>query len=722
MAKIDIGDTQVEIPMEDMWATEATQRRIEHLLHTEAKKSTRKKYKDLFGDVNDPKSLVGGVDRTSKQFSKLTKAVDAQETVYQAATEAATGFVDSILKSTGKLNDANSMIGGFTNAIAGVSALTGPAGIAFAAITKFAGAVDQTALDYMATLSPSLYGLTQAGFDAETSIVDLDMRAREARMSIEQLTGSVLESRVGLLRFGQGLDQGVEYFRSAIDEISTANDYQMERLGIGLEDIIASTQSVIEINRRTGLLSGQDLATVTTQLVKNYRILGELTGASIDEQREALMDEMRDQRFMARILQLRQEGRKEEAMVLLQMVGSARSVSKDYANYIKEVSSEFGDVTSAQSALFGEYFDIDGSIKQSVTDILSGRVNKDFVNQLITGQTEMLARALDDPELLGVAQIGFVEGGGNPLSELLERAVGDLAQYIDRDLTEELGAAATNTEELLENTQGFNQEMATLQGRLDDVFDETSANMIAIADAAGVFNRALEGLDLLVTGIDNLFGDDKTMLERGLGALQTVGEVTIMKPARVLIDLGEGAINALAQDTADKGLANDKIIIEEMDRIAPYYKWKDGSLDLVDPTPRQFGGNLFAGMTALVGEAGPELISMGSSFGEVLNNSTTTDIMSAAAGIVEALKGDVAAGGDLMSGTGLSKTMSAIESSAPMLESSMSKLGQDTMSKLGQDMQQQSVDLLNRIANDNSDIKKLMTRLLPKAMSGNGYF
>lgn len=716
MAKIDIGDTQVEIPMEDMWATEATQRRIEHLLQMEAKKSTRKKYKDLFGDVNDPKSLTGGVATASKQFGKITKTVSAQETVYQAATEAATGFVDSILKSTGRLNDANSMIGGFTNAIAGVSALAGPAGIAFAAITKFAGAVDQTALDYLSTLSPSLYQLTQAGFDAETSIVDLDMRAREARMSIEELTGSVLESRVGLLRFGQGLDQGVEYFRSAIDEISTANDYQMERLGIGLEDIIASTQSVIEMNRRTGLLSGQDLATVTTQLVKNYRILGELTGASIDEQREAMMDELRDQRFMARILQLRQEGRTEEAKVLLQMVSSARTVSEDYANYIKEVSSEFGDVTSAQSALFGEYFDIDGSIKQSVTDILSGRVNKDFVNQLIAGQTQMISQALNDPELLGVAQIGFVEGGGNPLSDLLERAVGDFAQFIDRDLTEELDAATKNTAELLENTKGFNQEMATLQGRLDDVFDETYANMVASADVVGVFNRALEGLELMVTGIDNLFGDDKTVLERTLGALQTISEVTIMKPTRVIIDLGEGAINSLSQDTAAKGLNNDNIIVEEMDRIAPYYKWGDGSLDLVSPPIQSnfMGGSLFPGMLSMVGEMGPELLSIGNSMGEVINNKTTSDIMGAAQGIVQALKADVGAGGDLMSGTGLSKTMSAIESSAPMLESSMSKLGQD--------MQQQSVDLLNRIANDNSDIKKLMTRLLPKAMSGNGYF
>jgi hypothetical protein len=88
--------------------------------------------------------------------------------------------------------------------------------------------------------------------------------------------------------------------------------------------------------------------------------------------------------------------------------------------------------------------------------------------------------------------------------------------------------------------------------------------------------------------------------------------------------------------------------------------------------------------------------------------------MGAAQGIVQALKADVGAGGDLMSGTGLSKTMSAIESSAPMLESSMAKLGGD--------MQQQSVDLLTRIANDNADIKKLMNRILPKAMSGNGYF
>jgi len=55
---------------------------------------------------------------------------------------------------------------------------------------------------------------------------------------------------------------------------------------------------------------------------------------------------------------------------------------------------------------------------------------------------------------------------------------------------------------------------------------------------------------------------------------------------------------------------------------------------------RQFGGPIGASMVSLVGEAGRELLKMGNSGGEVINNTTTEKIMGAANAVVNNIGND----------------------------------------------------------------------------------
>ena len=66
--------------------------------------------------------------------------------------------------------------------------------------------------------------------------------------------------------------------------------------------------------------------------------------------------------------------------------------------------------------------------------------------------------------------------------------------------------------------------------------------------------------------------------------------------------------------------------IEDQNKIAENYGNK-----------RQYGGPISSGMLSMVGEAGPELMRFGRG-GEIINNATTNDIMSAASGIVQAMQ------------------------------------------------------------------------------------
>ena len=95
------------------------------------------------------------------------------------------------------------------------------------------------------------------------------------------------------------------------------------------------------------------------------------------------------------------------------------------------------------------------------------------------------------------------------------------------------------------------------------------------------------------------------------------------------------------------------------------------------PEENFLGGTIMPNTTSLVGEMGPELITTGNAGGEVVNNATTSDIMGAANAV---------------------------------------------MNGIGGNNSNQTLEALQSIARDQSDTKRLLQKILPKAMTSNGFF
>ena len=91
------------------------------------------------------------------------------------------------------------------------------------------------------------------------------------------------------------------------------------------------------------------------------------------------------------------------------------------------------------------------------------------------------------------------------------------------------------------------------------------------------------------------------------------------------------------------------------------------------------GGANQGGDVRLVGEQGPEMVRFGRS-GEVINNASTNDIMSAAGSV-------------------------------------MNNIGNNNAN-----YSQQTLDVLTAMAKDQADTKRLLQKILPKSMTSNGYF
>ena len=722
MADIDIpGVGKIQLDDKAQWATEMTQEKVLKELRdmqgktTSLSKSISSNHKPL------DKTLEQLTEKEQKRLDRLTNTVDAFKNVVGGLSSVIKGLADTMAANNRRLSDANALFRGVTDTIGPLittastdtgTAAAGPLGAGFGLVIgkilegtlTAINDIQEPIREAMDNQIMALMPLTKAGFDATTEIDKLQVSVLRNRLNLDEFTAGVLQSRDGLLALGGGLDRGANLFMNTIGELVTGNNFALEKLGLGVEDVIANFDAVLETNKRTGIFRDQDLTKTTTALIKNYRILGEITGATIDEQREAAMEQARDTRFNARLIQLVNEDREDEAIALKKYVDAMFQISEDAGNTAKERASEFGTAVTAATNLFTSFIDPNNEIGAAVNAILSGQTNDEFIQSLVAGQTQLFTKAMQDDTMLSAAQLGFT-GENNPFIQLANNMVGDFAKFMDRDLITELGMAQENTKDITENLSNYNQELITTNAEFDRTLKLTKGFVIETADSAAVFDAALKTINDISINLAQIGDPDRSL---AMKAVDTGG---------IVVDTMFGTIKNLYIENT-KG-AGDSV------------KGWSPLGNIQDLVPKQFGGSLFPGMTALVGEAGPELISMGNSFGEVMKNEDTQNLFGNMKSMMDSLAGGLQSGD-------ISGTVSKMQEMAPSFESSLQKIGgqvesqiggsqslanlEATMSKANTDFQKQSVDYAAQNQVTLEKIEKLLSRILPKALSGNGYF
>ena len=732
MADIEIpGVGKIQLDDKAQWATEMTQEKVLKELRdmqgktTNLSKSISSNRKPLDATLNK----LG--EKEQKRLNRLTNTVDAFKNVVGGLSSVIKGLADTMAANNRKLSDANALFRGVTDTIGPLvtmastvtgTAVAGPVGTGFGLVIgkilegtiSAINNIQEPIREAMDNQILSLMPLTKAGFDATTEIDKLQVSVLRNRLNLDEFTAGVLQSRDGLLALGGGLDRGANLFMNTIGELVTGNDFALEKLGLGVEDVIANFDAVLETNKRTGIFRDQDLTKTTTALIKNYRILGEITGATIDEQREAAMEQARDTRFNARLIQLVNEGREEEAIALKKYVDAMSLISEDAGNTAKERASEFGNAVSAATNLFTSFIDPNNEIGKAIDAILSGQTNDEFIQSLVAGQTQMFTKAMQDDTILSAAQLGFT-GENNPFIQLANNMVGDFAQFMDRDLITELGMAQENTKDITENLANYNTQLITTNAEFDRTLKLTKGFVIETADSAKVFDAALATIDDISVNLAQIGDPDRSLamksLDMGGIVVDTMfGTITNFIAENMKGDDGKGFFERYFDANPDK---------------------EGFQLFNFNPTKKQMGGGLFPGMTALIGEAGPELVSIGNSFGEVLNSKDTQNVIGNMKSLMDGLAPALQSGD-------LSSVVSQVEGMAPELESSMKSMSgqiqskvnetgavdrlQSTMHKATSEFQKESMNYAAQNQQTLVKIEKLLKDLLPKAMSGNGYF
>ena len=624
MATIDVeGLGKITIPDDQTFATEETQLRIEKLL----KGTPGERQKGIFGRAKQSSDEAGkSINVLGKSITKVAPVVGALEMGFDAlgrAVSGASGLVAGIFESTGRFADLNPVVDAatqqFTSLVSGIPLVGGfIAGLAqgSAELLKLRLSLMDLQADTFETLALSGAKLDQNFADLIGNIINSNIPLSE----FNQIVGQNIE---GLLAFGGSTERAFNRFNTNVEQLTAFDSpigLGLRTLGLGAIDIAESFADFIQTNRfnnRVLSLSNNELQEILSRRIRDERVITELTGIRADEQRAARQQLATEASFQAAIADLGPKS----AVALTEFIGNLSEVDPALAQAAKEFLA-FGTITSDSSGRLSALApDVLKEVMEGVMAFKNGSTD-------VTGLFMEVANSAKDfagsTQAADLAILGFVQGGeeiSNTIAQLLlfgkrlQTQETTLAQ-----LNDQLGTTFTSLDDLatnIVNTQSA-QIKAIGEGIMidDDLSpeDKIRAFQKAVTEATGIADEQTLNLIAARAGFEDL--------------VSTFQADTF----DVLMNNFEGLSEVVAELTTNLNKLLDPIRMRDPDNVIQ----KDPNSGVEYIPFGQDGLAFGTGDVAVTGEAGPELVRFGST-GEVINNSTSSQIMGAASGIMDAM-------------------------------------------------------------------------------------
>lgn len=610
-----------------------------------------------------------------------------------SAITGASGLVASISSADGSFRSLAPVVDQAAEMLSSIFSNVPLIGGFFKSVTVATAELTKLRLTLLDLQVSTFRDLSRVGLDTSTDIQQLQKRVIEANLSMGEFGQIVMSSNDGLRIFGGELDKGVDDFVSRVEALTgtlgTGSDMadQLALLGLSSEQVAQEFADFIETNRFNMRMMSMDAMSLTkamTERLKNERIIAELTGQSADEQRQAQMALATDAAFQAAISGMANAD--ELTTFVAGLSGPVRDAAKQLI--------AFGTITDEQTAMLTAAAPgLLETLQSSIGGITAGTMDatRGVGEVLDAGRANM--DSLTNLTKLGILDGKFVASLGEFFLQV--SAINNQLANTEFDSAVDLG------ESLMTTLEANTTSADTLSGQTGQVLVAARNLEDATANFQARIIELTEGLDTFIT---KLTGPDG-LLDKVIKELDESG---ILEKAG-----GGSGNNSITLDGIEYNYGKDEKAMASVMMMKSGLSEIDAIRALIDEgmvTKRQMGGGLFPGMTALVGEAGPELISMGKSFGEVMNSSNTQDLFKQMGSMVETFKTGVA-------NNDMAGAITNIKASEPALRDKMSVLQNESS-----DIQKQAVDFAAKNQQTLVKIEKLLKDLLPKAMSGNGYF
>ena len=578
-------------------------------------------------------------------IAKMNPALTALETGFNALGQVitgATGLVRSIASADGSFESLGGVVDFAAGMIQSTFGRIPIVGGFFSATAQATAEITKLRLAFLDLQKETFQTLAATGFRLDRNLGDIIGTVLDANISIDQFNRIVSTNADGLRVFGGTIGNATEIFSSRLRNL-TADDSELgiglRLLGLGSNEIAEEFSDFIQANRNNARILGlseTDLNKALQDRIKSERVIAEITGISAQEQRQQQLQLATDAAFQAALAAFPADQRD----VLTTFVSGLRGPVGEAAKQLLA----FGTITDEQTALLEASAPGLVDALQTELDVIAGGARD--ADASIARILQVGAQSVDS--LTELTKLGFLD----------PRFVGSLGEFflqIQRSQAQletfQLASAKTNKEitNQEELVAAVNEVYATQFGIAKDLAKDgkfSSDELIAKAKESGIkIDKETARIIMQAAEVEDAVGAFQSQIFDTLSDNFTgLADITVMltdafgdllKTAGVseeqIVATKTGGLTDTGQTTGVFGLGR-KIYVDEDGNKFAYFGG-----DQMTPINNNILGGAFGGNTlSMVGEGGPELVRFGQ-MGEVVNNATTTEIMGAARGIIDAM-------------------------------------------------------------------------------------
>jgi len=570
--EVDIEGIQVKIPQDGFASEETLQALVDAM--GGAKRG---------GGADGPKALgksTKGAGKDVKAFGKtlfkMNPALIALETGFNllgSSITGATGLVKSLAQADGSFTGLNAVVDFSTETLTRFTTMIPIIGGFITATAEASAEVTKLKLSFMDLQRDTFQGLAEAGFRLTSGSQGLGQTLETvlaANISFDQFGNIVSENTDGLRIFGGTINNAAVRFAKDLGKLTDQGDavgMSLRMLGLNSTAIAEEFSDFITANRlNRALMTGTEVQLNNEMLkrAKNERIITELTGKSIKEQRAAQISLATDSAFQASIDGMGQQG--------AELTTFVAGLPGPIGDAVKQIIA-FGTVTDEQSArLIATIPGLRETLENNIAGIKSGNINS---SKAVADVIQLGQNAIEDGNGLFLAKLAMLDPAFQVVADFIMAGKASSIQLANINTALEAAAKKSNLEftpfeEMGEAQAAFNAqhekqikiaEELSRTGKLtaerlkeEGITDEKTIgillNAVKVEDAVGSFQQSLFGavnnIDLLDIAIDTLIGTmndalrmidpnfDNSMRIKGFeekAAEQGLADVTIRKRA-----------------------------------------------------------------------------------------------------------------------------------------------------------------------------------------------
>ena len=488
--------------------------------------------------------------------------------------------------------------------------------------------------------------MQQSGANASDGLTGLFKDAKKLGLSMDELdslVATVAANSKGLAGFSGSVAEGRKQLAN-IGKAMESSRGQFLRMGIGMEELADATAGYMRLQSTTGRINrstSEENAAAVKRYVLEQDALTKLTGMTRKESEDAREQVRSQERFGAKLEELRQQGRDKEAKELENSYLMLASKSKAAAQGFADISTGNLQTEEAQKL----YRATQGEALGITQQISAGQRNAaQAVQQIAERAGETATKFGPIMGQLGTYNDTYGDLAGTlKLRGMAESDIVKTLEKIEAD-RKKMGDATTAATDPLLESQGKLREAQIKANEATEnfVFKGIVPATEAMTVLANATAKAAGKLDQLTPGGASMTNDTRNQVVGGVvgagagymggkmlaGAASTAasGAVAKMVTGKMMGKVIGGALGSVVGSVVPVagtlvGGALGAVIGDKLGDVIANTFFGGESAQVV-PEPRAAGGPVGAGKPYLVGERGPELMVPKGS-GDILNNDKT---------------------------------------------------------------------------------------------------